>query len=81
MAKQKIIPSEDKNNKTVADVFDSLNDQQKNALYLVIGQIALYGEASPDAKEALNLEIKDMTTEQAMVVYFLIGRCLKEHND
>lgn len=79
MAKQKIIPNKD--NKTVAEVFDSLNDQQKDALYLVIGQITLYGEASPAAKEALELEIKGMTKEQATLVYFLIGKYLKEHNN
>ena len=77
--------------KTVADVFETLNEEQKDAVYFLIGQaIEDNGgsvkhadtdeDESDDKSEKTVQDVFDsLTDEQKDVVYFLIGQALEQN--
>lgn len=80
--------------KTVADVFETLNDEQKDAVYFLIGQAiednksVKHADTDDDDDESDNSNDKDktvqdvfdsLTDEQKDVVYFLIGQALEQN--
>jgi hypothetical protein len=89
--------AEDDEDETVADVFDTLNEKQKNVVYFMIGQAleqaggsaAQSDDLGPSIEHADDATVKDifdaMTDVQKNVVYFMIGSALEdagvEHSD
>jgi len=77
----------DDDDETVADVFDTLNEKQKNVVYFMIGQALEQASAEHSDKsepivhadDATVKEIFDAFTEQQKnVVYFMIGTALED---
>ncbi|WNM72402.1 major capsid and protease fusion protein [Gordonia phage Mossy] len=82
--------------KTVAEVFDTLSDEQQEAVHFMLGQALQHAEGddddsdsnsdsdttSDDGKEKTVKEIFDgMTEEEQNVVYFMIGQALEDAKD
>ena len=59
------------NEETVRDVFETLNEKQKNVVYALIGQ-ALENE------KTVRDVFKTLTEKQKTVVYALIGQALED---
>lgn len=79
--------------KTIEDVFNTLNDEQKDAVYFLIGQAMEEGSGEPDDSDDSddgevehadtdNKTVQDvfdtLTEEQKNMVYFLIGQAVEE---
>lgn len=59
---------------TVADVFETLTDEQKDVVYSVIGTVAGDGEPAPNAEEVIN----GLSEKQQTAVFALIGAMVQE---
>lgn len=76
------------NGKTVQDIFDTLNADQKNVVYYMIGQ-ALSGSGSKDAahsdiemdQETVQHALDEMTEEQRGVAYYLVGAATAQKSE
>lgn len=76
--------------KTIEDVFNTLNDEQKDAVYFLIGQAMENGSGESDDSDDGEVEHADtdnktvqdvfdtLNEEQKNMVYFLIGQAVEE---
>lgn len=77
----------DQNEKTVQEVIDSMTDDQKNAMYYLVGK-ALGGSDDPstdeddvshaDTGKTLKEVVDSMSEEQKNVMYYLVGLALED---
>lgn len=85
-SKTKEEPASEKEDKTVPEIFDTMNEEQKNAVYAVIGDILDGDSGTDDEVEHADSEggktIKEifdtMNEDQKTAAYFAIGEALKE---
>ena len=85
-SKTKEEPASEKEDKTVPEIFDTMNEEQKNAVYAVIGDILDGDSDTDDEVEHADSEggktIKEifdtMNEDQKTAAYFAIGEALKE---
>ena len=63
------------NKKTVADVFNTLTEEQKTVVYALIGQALEDNEKNVNVADVFNT----LTEEQKTVVYALIGQALEDN--
>ena len=63
------------NEKTVADVFNTLTEEQKTVVYALIGQALEDNEKNVNVADMFNT----LTEEQKTVVYALIGQALEDN--
>ena len=88
--------SNESGEKTIQDVIDSMNEEQKNVLYYMVGQAledkgddeaAAHADDDGEAVDGSNGEktvqdvIDSMTEEQRKVMYFMVGQALNDQND
>ena len=66
------------NEKTIADVFNTLTEKQKTVVYALIGQ-ALEDNEKTLADVFNTLVFNTLTEEQKTVVYALIGQALEDN--
>lgn len=86
-----VVPPIQHSDPTVADIFETMNDDQKNVTYFMIGEALRHGEEGdedfvPDVSHADGEKtVKDvfdsMTEEQKNVVYFMIGEALQADDE
>lgn len=87
--------SNESDEKTIQDVIDSMNEEQKNVLYYMVGQAledkgdgktAAHADDDGEAVDGSNGEktvqdvIDSMTEEQRKVMYFMVGQALNDQN-
>lgn len=72
-----VVEHEDKG-KTVKDVFDTLNEEQKNVVYYLVGQ-AVKGDPAQhsDAPDGINEIMHSLTEEQQNVVALMVSEALE----
>lgn len=63
------------NEKTVADVFDTLTEEQKTVVYALIGQALEDNEKNVNVADVFDT----LMEEQKTVVYALIGQALEDN--
>ena len=73
------------NGKTIKDMFDTFNEEQKNVVYFLIDQALEQSKSGKsDDEEDDDCTIQDVfdtfNEEQKNVVYFLIGQALRSTN-
>ena len=79
-------PASEKDEKTVKEIFDSMNEEQQNAVYAAIGMVLDEDSETDDEVEHAESEdgktINDifdtMTEDQKNVAYFMIGEAIEE---
>ena len=97
MAKEEVKAEETNSEETIADVFNTLNEKQKKAVYAIIGMAMEEKDAEEPAEEPAEKEMKHADTEdgeetvedvfntltekQKKVVYALIGQALEDSAD
>lgn len=93
MAKEEVKAEETNSEETVADVFNTLSEKQKKAVYAIIGMALEEKDAEePDEKEMKHADKEDseetvedvfntLTEKQKKVVYALIGQALEDGDD
>ena len=93
MAKEEVKAEETNSEETVADVFNTLSEKQKKAVYAIIGMALEEKDAEePDEKEMKHADKEDseetvedvfntLTEKQKKVVYALIGQALEDSVD
>lgn len=93
MAKEEVKVEETNSEETVADVFNTLSEKQKKAVYAIIGMALEEKDAEePDEKEMKHADKEDseetvedvfntLTEKQKKVVYALIGQALEDSVD
>lgn len=93
MAKEEVKAEETNSEETVADVFNTLSEKQKKAVYAIIGMALEEKDAEePDEKEMKHADKEDseetvedvfntLTEKQKKVVYALIGQALEDGAD
>ena len=93
MAKEEVKAEEINSEETVADVFNTLSEKQKKAVYAIIGMALEEKDAEePDEKEMKHADKEDseetvedvfntLTEKQKKVVYALIGQALEDGAD
>lgn len=93
MAKEEIKAEETNSEETVADVFNTLSEKQKKAVYAIIGMALEEKDAEkPDEKEMKHADKEDseetvedvfntLTEKQKKVVYALIAQALEDGAD
>ena len=93
MAKEDVKAEETNSEETVADVFNTLSEKQKKAVYAIIGMALEEKDAEePDEKEMKHADKEDseetvedvfntLTEKQKKVVYALIGQALEDGAD
>lgn len=72
--------------KTVKDVFDSMNDDQKNVVYYLIGKAmegksATHADEDDDTRSRIKSVVDSMTDEQQSVVHFMVSEALEHTAD
>lgn len=77
--------AQDNNEETVQDVFDSMNEKQKNVVYAMIAEALSQGSETPvqhaDASGDKTVEevFNTFSEEQKQVVYYMIGAAIEEN--
>ena len=64
------------NEKTVADVFNTLTEEQKTVVYALIGQVL---EDNEKYEKTVADVFNTLTEEQKTVIYALIGQALEDN--
>ena len=66
------------NEKTVADVFNTLTEEQKTVVYALIGQAL---EDNEKYEKTVADVFNTLTEEQKIVVYALVGQALEDNEN